>query len=155
MHDATDSRADIRRERYTDWTLYENDDADWSEGEVEDANFTLIDDLGIYTPSADLIDYQNDTADDLSLQRHPFSPIMAATLTAPSGSLSPSTSPRLPSPPPFPEVQIGPKSPGPSMKSGFTQDAPAQDKVTARRIRPGTKAADMASGPPLVPLSEV
>lgn len=24
-----------------------------------------------------------------------------------------------------------------------------------RRIRPGTKAADMASGPPLVPLSEV
>ncbi|MCJ1251734.1 MOB member 4, phocein [Trapelia coarctata] len=84
--------------------------------------------------------------------------LMATTLP-PTGSLSPSTSPRLPSPPPFPEVQIGPKSPsqgavgGPSTQELNENLAP--DRGASRRIRPGTKAADMASGPPLVSLSDV
>lgn len=88
------------------------------------------------------------------LQRLPT--VMAAV----AGPVSPSSSPRLPSPPPFPEVQIGPKSPtvgGPSgsMAAQEFEDAAKHDTGAMRRIRPGTKAADMASGPPLVPLSEV
>ena len=83
---------------------------------------------------------------------------MDSTMPLP-GSVSPSTSPRLPSPPPFPEVQIGPKSPQPGALDGAsTQIAHANtivDRGASRRIRPGTKASDMASGPPLVPLSEV
>ncbi len=70
--------------------------------------------------------------------------------------VSPSSSPRLPSPPPFTEVQIGPKSPtigdGPENQLG---EVAKQDDGSTRRIRPGTKAADMASGPPLIPLAEV
>ncbi|DAA78201.1 TPA_exp: Uncharacterized protein A8136_5904 [Trichophyton benhamiae CBS 112371] len=78
-----------------------------------------------------------------------------------SGSaVSPSSSPRLPSPPPFTEVQIAPKSPtvndGKSDGSDEFLGIPhGQDDASARRIRPGTKAANMASGPPLVPLSEL
>ena len=158
MKNATppDSRAGIKRDEYTDWILYgDGDDDDFDLDGNKDADTVLIGGLGILTPSADLIDYPHRTAKDLSLHRHLFTPRMATSLAAPSGSLSPSTSPRLPSPPPFPEIQLGPKSPGPSMKTGFTQDAPVQDKGGARRIRPGTKAADMASGPPLAPLSEV
>lgn len=74
-------------------------------------------------------------------------------------SMSPTTSPRLPSPPPFPEVQIGPKSPG--LNPGATSappnnaDAPKMNGALADRVRPGTKAVDMAVGPPLVPLEEV
>ncbi|MCJ1437832.1 hypothetical protein MMC27_007219 [Xylographa pallens] len=82
-----------------------------------------------------------------------------ASAVAPAGSLSPSTSPRLPSPPPFPEVQTGPKSPIPRNSGGNTvqdfNDPISRDDGSSRRIRPGTKAADMPSGPPLVPLSEV
>lgn len=75
------------------------------------------------------------------------------------GSHSPA-SPRLPSPPPFPEVQIGPRSPSPSSSINSSlistpEDHPSEDYGAARRIRPGTKSADMAYGPPLVPLSEV
>ncbi|KAK4694043.1 MOB kinase activator 1, partial [Lecanoromycetidae sp. Uapishka_2] len=71
-----------------------------------------------------------------------------------------SPSPRLPSPPPIPEVQIGPKSPGmgpaPDVAALEAEDAAAkQDQGALRRIRPGTKAADMASGPPPTPLSEL
>ena len=76
-----------------------------------------------------------------------------------AGSMSPSTSPRLPSPPPFPEVQIGPQSPAMNATQGIAQldleESAALDHGVTRRIRPGTKAADMASGPPLVPLAEV
>lgn len=79
--------------------------------------------------------------------------------SAAMGSASPSSSPRLPSPPPFPEVQIGPKSPGMNAVPGAAmpenEDTSKLDNGAMRRIRPGTKAADMASGPPLVPLSEV
>jgi hypothetical protein len=33
--------------------------------------------------------------------------------------------------------------------------AVGEDDGSTRRIRPGTKAADMAFGPPLIPLSQV
>ncbi|KAL8727184.1 MAG: hypothetical protein Q9166_006221 [cf. Caloplaca sp. 2 TL-2023] len=75
------------------------------------------------------------------------------------GSVSPSHSPRLPSPPPFPEVQIGPQSPAAHAATGSStqehDDAARYDQSASRRIRPGTKAADMAAGPPMVPLSKV
>lgn len=74
-----------------------------------------------------------------------------------SAGASLSSSPRLPSPPPFPEVQIGPKSP--TISDGSPQSdellATPHDVSATRRIRPGTKGADMASGPPLVPLAQV
>ncbi|RMJ22105.1 Mob1 family, partial [Aspergillus sp. HF37] len=77
-----------------------------------------------------------------------------------AAGVSPSSSPRLPSPPPLTEVQIGPMSP--SVGESFGKDAdqllgttPAEDDGSLRRIRPGTKAADMAFGPPLVPLSQL
>ncbi|KAJ5739497.1 hypothetical protein N7533_012281 [Penicillium manginii] len=72
---------------------------------------------------------------------------------------SPSSSPRLPSPPPFTEVQFGPASP--SVGETFGKDAeqllgvPAQDDGSTRRIRPGSRAANMAFGPPLIPLSQL
>jgi hypothetical protein len=70
-----------------------------------------------------------------------------------------SPSPRLPSPPPIPEVQIGPKSPGmlptPDASPSESEDSAKQNQGALRRIRPGTKAADMASGPPPTSLSEV
>ena len=68
--------------------------------------------------------------------------------------LSPSSSPRLPSPPPITEDQLGPKSPLPATEEQqkFFSNL---DHGAARRIRPGTKAEDMAEGPPLVDLSEV
>ena len=67
-------------------------------------------------------------------------------------------SPRLPSPPPPAEIQIGPKSPG--LDSTATRQAQQMEQTLAeanakRRIHPGTKAEDMAAGPPLVPLNEV
>ncbi|KAK3688577.1 Mob1/phocein, partial [Podospora appendiculata] len=69
-----------------------------------------------------------------------------------------SSSPRLPSPPPPAEIQIGPKSP--SMGPHATRQAQqieqtAIDANAKRRIHPGTKSADMAAGPPLVPLQEL
>lgn len=69
-----------------------------------------------------------------------------------------SISPRLPSPPPVPEIQFGPKSPG--MTEGANEQENMIEKSileanSARRIHPGTKAAEMATGPPLVPLGQV
>ncbi|KAL6881073.1 Mob1/phocein [Trichoderma novae-zelandiae] len=72
-------------------------------------------------------------------------------------SLAPS-SPRLPSPPPPAEIQIGPNSPsgGPVAILATTEMEQSHlDASSSRRIHPGTKAADMAAGPPLVPLSEL
>ncbi|EER45610.1 Mob1 family protein [Histoplasma capsulatum var. duboisii H88] len=73
---------------------------------------------------------------------------------------SPSSSPRLPSPPPFTEVQIGPQSPTVGEGFGATSEEilglPHEpDDASMRRIRPGTKSADMSAGPPLVPLSQL
>ncbi|CAF9917137.1 MAG: hypothetical protein ALECFALPRED_011056 [Alectoria fallacina] len=73
---------------------------------------------------------------------------------------SPSSSPRAYSPPPAPEVQITTSQlpavtgePGPTIIEA--EDPAVLDQGATRRIRPGTKAADMASGPPLVPLNQV
>jgi hypothetical protein len=53
-------------------------------------------------------------------------------------------------------VQFGPKSPGADLSKELSLDATSKpDEGAARRIRPGTKAADMAMGPPLVPLSQL
>ncbi|KAF7168946.1 hypothetical protein CNMCM5623_001840 [Aspergillus felis] len=73
---------------------------------------------------------------------------------------SPSSSPRLPSPPPFTEVQIGPKSPSVGDSFGketqeYLAASKGNDDASSRRIRPGTKATDMAGGPPLIPLSQL
>ncbi|TAQ84401.1 hypothetical protein B7494_g7266 [Chlorociboria aeruginascens] len=69
----------------------------------------------------------------------------------------PPSSPRLPSPPPPTEIQIGPKSPsaggGGSQESAFEQSV--IDANSSRRIHPGTRSADMAAGPPLIPLGEL
>ncbi|KAI5868562.1 Mob1/phocein [Durotheca rogersii] len=67
-------------------------------------------------------------------------------------------SPRLPSPPPPAEIQIGPKSPG--LGTTASRQAQQMEQITAdanskRRIHPGTKSEDMAAGPPLVPLGEL
>ena len=77
-------------------------------------------------------------------------------LSMTAAGVSHPSSPRLPSPPPFTEVQIGPKSP----LIGDTLGKDAEELLGAspadeRRIRPGTKALDMAAGPPLIPLSQV
>ncbi|SZF02094.1 unnamed protein product [Blumeria hordei] len=70
----------------------------------------------------------------------------------------PPTSPRLPSPPPPTEIQIGPKST--SMARSHNEELlnVEQSVIEAnskRRIHPGTRAADMATGPSLIPLSEL
>ncbi|KAH7353416.1 Mob1/phocein family protein [Plectosphaerella cucumerina] len=77
---------------------------------------------------------------------------MSAVTMAPS-------SPRLPSPPPAAEDQLGPQSP---MGSGAQANRqPSQheqsliDSNAKRRIHPGSKAQDMAAGPPLMPLNEL
>ncbi|GAB1318933.1 hypothetical protein MFIFM68171_09143 [Madurella fahalii] len=70
----------------------------------------------------------------------------------------PPSSPRLPSPPPPAEIQIGPKSPlmGPNATRQAAQiEQTAIDTNAKRRIHRGTKSADMAAGPPLVPLHEL
>ncbi|KAI1650783.1 Mob1/phocein [Daldinia loculata] len=67
-------------------------------------------------------------------------------------------SPRLPSPPPPAEIQIGPKSPG--LGSTVSRQAQQMEQTITeanakRRIHPGTKSEDMAAGPPLIPLGEL
>ncbi|CAG8896881.1 unnamed protein product [Penicillium egyptiacum] len=74
-----------------------------------------------------------------------------------AAGVSPSSSPRLPSPPPFTEVQIGPQSP--SVGESFGKDADllgvaiGENDGSTRRIRPGTKSANM--GLPVIPLSQL
>ncbi|KAI0014347.1 Mob1/phocein [Xylariaceae sp. FL0662B] len=63
-------------------------------------------------------------------------------------------SPRLPSPPPPAEIQIGPTSPGLNSTTPQMEQTMA-DANAKRRIHPGTKSEDMAAGPPLVPLNEL
>ncbi|RPA98901.1 hypothetical protein L873DRAFT_1739483 [Choiromyces venosus 120613-1] len=69
-----------------------------------------------------------------------------------SSSNPPSSSPRLPSPPPFTEVQI---SPAPLSLSLSKSPVRSVSNSATRRIRPGTKSRHIATGPPLVPLSEL
>ncbi|KAL2754287.1 hypothetical protein ACRALDRAFT_1056496 [Sodiomyces alcalophilus JCM 7366] len=68
------------------------------------------------------------------------------------------SSPRLPSPPPPAEDQIGPPSPAMGTEAGRQASQLEQallDANSKRRIHPGTKAHDMAAGPPLVSLNEL
>ncbi|KAI9882120.1 MAG: hypothetical protein M1823_006133 [Watsoniomyces obsoletus] len=81
--------------------------------------------------------------------------------------VSPSSSPRLPSPPPLTEVQFGPRSPslGGDNKATTTTmgikgdndlgGSNSDEAIHTRRIRPGSKAEDMGAGPPLIPLSDL
>ncbi|KAH9908793.1 Mob1/phocein [Xylariomycetidae sp. FL2044] len=67
-------------------------------------------------------------------------------------------SPRLPSPPPPAEDQLGQKSPGPddtANRQAQQMEQTITDANARRRIHPGTKAEDMAAGPPLVPLNQL
>jgi hypothetical protein len=64
---------------------------------------------------------------------------------------SPSSSPRLPSPPPIAEDQLSPLPATEEQQKLFS----SLDNGASRRIRPGTGADDMTEGPPLVELSEV
>ncbi|KXJ92284.1 Mob1/phocein [Microdochium bolleyi] len=68
------------------------------------------------------------------------------------------SSPRLPSPPPAAEIQLGPPSPGPNSSTG-AESREIPEAVAAanakRRIHVGTKAEHMAAGPPLIPFSEL
>lgn len=71
---------------------------------------------------------------------------------------SPTSSPRLPSPPPIAEDQIGPTSPGVSLFEEHGSKFPGINSIdtgASRRIRPGTRAEDMAEGAPLVELQDV
>ncbi|KAH6612122.1 Mob1/phocein [Boeremia exigua] len=70
--------------------------------------------------------------------------MVATAMTSPA-------SPRLPSPPPIAEDQLSPVPASPEQQKFFSN----LDHAAARRIRPGTKAEDMAEGPPLVELSEI
>ncbi|KAK6579907.1 hypothetical protein PZA11_007615 [Diplocarpon coronariae] len=68
----------------------------------------------------------------------------------------PPSSARLPSPPPPTEIQIGPKSPAlGGSPVEFTIEQSILEANSERRIHPGTKSAEMAAGPPLVPLNEL
>lgn len=71
---------------------------------------------------------------------------------------SPVASPRLPSPPPIAEDQIGPTSPGPHSGNADAGSLESQEELNQnayKRIRPGTKAADIPEGPPLMDLAQV
>lgn len=95
---------------------------------------------------------QQRQADDASSQRK---------IQIHSAMAIPPSSPRLPSPPPAAEIQIGPKSPAAAGATLAQQQMEQQmeqtilDANSKRRIHPGTRAADFAVGPPLVPLNEV
>ncbi|KAK5087676.1 hypothetical protein LTR70_006997 [Exophiala xenobiotica] len=82
---------------------------------------------------------------------------MAAKSPARQASGAPPSSPRLPSPPPLPELQLGPSSPSVNAAPGglSLDNSAQQDDGAARRVRPGTGAADMARGPPFVPLHQL
>ncbi|BCR88363.1 Mob1 family protein [Aspergillus chevalieri] len=73
-----------------------------------------------------------------------------------------SNSPRLPSPPPLTEVQIGSPSVGNECSDqdaeqslNYTPDNHDDEASATRRVRPGSKAIDMAASPPLIPLAQL
>ncbi|KAA8893778.1 Mob1/phocein, partial [Sphaerosporella brunnea] len=68
---------------------------------------------------------------------------------------SPTTSPRLPSPPPFTEVQIAPTSASSSAAPISPTKPAASSTASIRRIRPGTKSRNVDTGLPLTCLSEL
>lgn len=132
-----------------DWVLFEDADTDAAAGQpdVDISSFVPLVQCRSKTPPASQINLLR------GLPPSPPDSTIMATAT-----LSPSSSPRLPSPPPFTEVQIGPQSPTVGDSTGNVHDhflLSETDDGSTRRIRPGTKAVDMASGPPLIPLSQV
>ncbi|KAK5634565.1 hypothetical protein RRF57_010278 [Xylaria bambusicola] len=64
-------------------------------------------------------------------------------------------SPRLPSPPPPAEIQLSPSLNATASRQTQQMEQAINDTNAKRRIHPGTKAEDMAAGPPLVPLNEL
>ncbi|KAI0530335.1 Mob1/phocein [Xylaria digitata] len=64
-------------------------------------------------------------------------------------------SPRLPSPPPAAEIQLSPSLSTAASRQAQQMEQTINDANAKRRIHPGTKAEDMAAGPPLVPLNEL
>ncbi|KAI0432554.1 Mob1/phocein [Xylaria sp. FL1042] len=64
-------------------------------------------------------------------------------------------SPRLPSPPPPAEIQLSPSLSATASRQTQQMEQTTNDANAKRRIHPGTKAEDMAAGPPLVPLNEL
>ncbi|KAF2673732.1 Mob1/phocein [Microthyrium microscopicum] len=75
-----------------------------------------------------------------------------------SATMSPGSSPRLPSPPPMAEDQLGPKSPishQPTEDNSLGPILQLPDTGSSRRIRPGTKSSDMPEGPPVIDISEI
>ncbi|KAI0967055.1 Mob1/phocein [Xylaria arbuscula] len=64
-------------------------------------------------------------------------------------------SPRLPSPPPPAEIQLSPSLSATASRQIQQMEQTANDANAKRRIHPGTRAEDMAAGPPLVPLNEL
>ncbi|KAI0914912.1 Mob1/phocein [Ustulina deusta] len=64
-------------------------------------------------------------------------------------------SPRLPSPPPPAEIQLSPSPSATASRQTQQMEQTINDANARRRIHPGTKAEDMAAGPPLVPLNEL
>ncbi|KAI0803992.1 Mob1/phocein [Xylaria sp. FL0064] len=64
-------------------------------------------------------------------------------------------SPRLPSPPPPAEIQLSPSLSATASRQTQQMEQTVNDANAKRRIHPGTKAEDMAAGPPLVPLNEL
>ncbi|TGJ82992.1 hypothetical protein E0Z10_g5776 [Xylaria hypoxylon] len=64
-------------------------------------------------------------------------------------------SPRLPSPPPAAEIQLSPSLNTSTSRQAQQMEQTINDANAKRRIHPGTKAEDMAAGPPLVPLNEL
>jgi hypothetical protein len=134
-----------------DWVLFEDTEADLARAlddtHVDISGFTPLTQCRSDTPPASQINSLRALTPP-----PPNSPNMA------TATLSPSSSPRLPSPPPFTEVQIGPQSPTVGDSGGNAHEhflLSEIDEGSTRRIRPGTKAVDMASGPPLIPLSQV
>ncbi|KAI4855625.1 Mob1/phocein [Aureobasidium sp. EXF-8846] len=67
---------------------------------------------------------------------------------------SPSSSPRLPSPPPIAEDQISPSA-GLDSEEKMLGASQKADVDASRRIRRGTRAEDMQEGPPLVELQQI
>jgi hypothetical protein len=104
-------------------------------------------------------DFRRVTSSNLLLLSRAVHEISLASLPSSTIAMSlPPSSPRLPSPPPPTEIQIGPKSPALgsfSNQEPTTIDQGVLDANASRRIHPGTKSGDMAAGPPLIPLSEV
>ncbi|KAF2276821.1 Mob1/phocein [Westerdykella ornata] len=68
---------------------------------------------------------------------------------------SPSSSPRLPSPPPIPEDQLGPKSPLLAAAGDQQMLSGDLDTGSGRRIRPGAKAEEVDQAPNLPDIEQL